>query len=232
MSKQRGKPNALKHGANAKVVLLWGEKYEDYETLRAAYFREYYPDGPSEEYLVQAMFDLDRRRRRLVRYDEIKLQNRQADIRDRNESARHWANMKRLGPRFEVMTSAEEVEEYLATMSPMYRSTILSQWPLGKEGDPTAWGGKIAKGLSAVKVPALHEEGDAFIAALDPLDQLSIDLDLKRLERIDAQFETIFKRLVQTKTTKQALQRLQPKLITISSPNKPAEENKPDEAKC
>ena len=67
MSKQRRKPNAMKHGANAKVVLLWGERFEDYESLQVGFFKEYYPDGPSEEYLVQALVDLVWRRRRVVR---------------------------------------------------------------------------------------------------------------------------------------------------------------------
>jgi hypothetical protein len=177
---------------------------------------------------VQTLVDLDWRRRRLVRYGEIKLQKRLTGIRDDNERARHWTNLIGLANSFEKLTSAEEVEERLSMLSPLYRNTIQSLWPLAKEEDPKAWGAKIAKGLSAQKTPTFYQEGDEFIAVIE---SESIELDLMRLERIDAQFEANFKRLVQTKTVKQALHRLLPKLITISNPNKPAEENKPDGGK-
>ena len=228
MSKQRGKPNALKHGANAEVVLLWGEKYEDYESLQAGSFKEYYPDGPSEEYLVQALVDLVWRRRRVVRYDELKMQKRLNEIRKQNEISRDRANLIALASSFKELTSAEEVEAKLATLSPLYRAVIRTKWPLAKDGDGKEWAAKIAKGLDEWENQDICEEADEFIRAVE---SESIVLDLLRLERIDAQIESTFKRLVQTKTTKQALQRLQPKLITISTPNKPAEENKPDESK-
>jgi hypothetical protein len=43
MSKESKKRNALKHGANAQKVMLWGEKYEDYESLRAELDLEFTP---------------------------------------------------------------------------------------------------------------------------------------------------------------------------------------------
>ncbi len=51
------KRNALKHGANAKEVMLWSEKYEDYESLRADLYLEFTPSGSTEEYLVRALLD-------------------------------------------------------------------------------------------------------------------------------------------------------------------------------
>jgi hypothetical protein len=223
MSKQSGKPNALKHGANAKAVLLWGEKYEDYESLRAAFFKEYYPNGPSEEYLVEALFDLVWRRRRILRYEELQMQKHLTGVRKNNENSPHWANLSKLASAFEKLASAEEVEKQLALIDPLYCNTIRSKWPLAKDGDPKVWGDKIAKGLAAVKIPTVYEEGDEFIVVFE---SASIMLDAMSLERIDAQIETTLKRLVQTKTMKQALDRLHPKLITISHPNKPPEDNK------
>jgi hypothetical protein len=35
--------NALTHGANAKEVVLWSEKYEDYEALRDGLHQEFKP---------------------------------------------------------------------------------------------------------------------------------------------------------------------------------------------
>ena len=57
MSRKGNKSNALKHGANATEVLLWSEKYEDYEALRVGLNLEYCPDGSSEEYFVNNLRD-------------------------------------------------------------------------------------------------------------------------------------------------------------------------------
>jgi hypothetical protein len=43
------KRNAVKHGANTKEVMLWSEKYEDYESLRAGLNQEWTPNGSTEE---------------------------------------------------------------------------------------------------------------------------------------------------------------------------------------
>jgi hypothetical protein len=47
------KHNALKHGANAKEVMLLDKTYKDYESLREGLNREYVPDGTTEEYQVR-----------------------------------------------------------------------------------------------------------------------------------------------------------------------------------
>jgi hypothetical protein len=51
------KRNALKHGANAREVMLWSERYEDYESLRAELYLEFSPLGSTEEYLVQTLLN-------------------------------------------------------------------------------------------------------------------------------------------------------------------------------
>jgi hypothetical protein len=220
MSKQRGKPNALKHGANSQTVLLWGETREDYESLRAGCFDEYCPDGPSEEYLVESLVDLLLRRRRVVRYSEIKLKDRLTRIRTNNKHSPFWERLSSLASPFEKLTSAEEVNKQLAQIGRIHRDYIFKAWPLAKDGDEKTWGAKIAKGLAALTVPAILEKGNQFIAAFDAG---SIEYLLMPLERIDAEIERVLKRLVQTKTMKQALYRLHPQVITISSPNKPNE---------
>jgi hypothetical protein len=63
------KHNALKHGANTKEVMLWNERYEDYEALRAELWLEFSPSGSTEEYLVRTLLDLRWRKRRLECYD-------------------------------------------------------------------------------------------------------------------------------------------------------------------
>jgi hypothetical protein len=72
MSKKR---NALKQRAHAFEVMLWSEKYEDYEALRAGVYEEYPPAGSSEEYEVGTLVDLLWRRRRLDLLERLNLQN-------------------------------------------------------------------------------------------------------------------------------------------------------------
>jgi hypothetical protein len=223
MSKQRGKPNALKHGAYAQKVLLWGETREDYESLRARCFDEYCPDGPSEEYLVESLVDLLVRRGRVVRYSEIKLKDRLTRIRTINHHVPYLERISSFASSFEKLTSAEEVNKQLARIGTSHRDYILEAWPLAKDGDEKTRGAKIAKGLAAMKVPEILEKGKEFVAAFDVN---SIEYLLMPLERIDAEIERVLKRLVQTKSMKQALYRLHPQVITISNPNKPNEGDK------
>jgi hypothetical protein len=69
------KRNALKHRANAKEIMLWSERYQDYESLRAGLNQEYSPDGSTEEYLVRSLLGLCWRRRRLDCHEQITLQS-------------------------------------------------------------------------------------------------------------------------------------------------------------
>src|ERR1700687_6304126 len=89
------KRNALKHGANAKEVMLWSEKYEDYELLRAELHLEFAPSGSTEEYLVRTLLDLRWRRRRLECHEQITIQKRLDKIREENETSRHIENLDR-----------------------------------------------------------------------------------------------------------------------------------------
>ena len=71
MSQPGKKRNALKHGANARAVMLWSEKYEDYEALRAGLYQEWFPQGKTEEHEVNALLGLLWRRQRLVRAEPL-----------------------------------------------------------------------------------------------------------------------------------------------------------------
>src|SRR5258708_3397379 len=58
MSNSSKKRNALKHGVIAPEVMLWSEKYLDYEALRAGLHEEWFPQGNTEEYEVNTLLDL------------------------------------------------------------------------------------------------------------------------------------------------------------------------------
>src|ERR1017187_6989678 len=194
MSKPRKKQNALKHGAHVPEVMLWNEKYEDYEALRAELYLEFAPSGSMEEYLVEVILDLRWRRRRLDRFERAIIQKRLDKIRETNEISRHIENLRSLASLFNQATSVEKVEALFATLSTLYKNIILRDWPLRADEDPNAWGLKIAKGLFAWKVPPRHEQADEFIATINPEEFYPA---LARIERLDLMIDRAVKRLMQ-----------------------------------
>jgi hypothetical protein len=212
MSKSRSKRNALKHGASAQEVMLWSEKYEDYEALRLGLLDEWSPQGKTEEYEVNSLLALLWRRRRLDRYERIKIQKRLSVVREANERSRHIENLRSFAPDFSGAKTVEQVEALLAKLFHLYSNTVRQRWPLQKGEDPQTWGGKIASGLSAWQPPVRHEEADEFIEVVD-LD--TFDQDLARIERLDAMIDRTIKRLMQLKTMKHMHRRLEPRLINI-----------------
>jgi hypothetical protein len=212
------KRNALKHGANAREVMLWSERYEDYEALRAGLYQEFSPTGSTEEYLVRTLLDLRWRRRRLECHEQIVIQQRLDKVREENEHSHHVDNLRSFAPEFREATSVEQVEAVLASVSPMYRNTIYRDWPFKTGDDPQKWGPKIAEGLLAWKPATRHEGADEFIKILD-LDEF--DMALARIERLDAMIDRMIKRLMQVKTMKQMYGRLELKLIDLSAARSP-----------
>jgi hypothetical protein len=208
------KHNALKHGANAKEVMLWSERYEDYESLRADLYLEFTPSGSTEEYLVRALLDLRWRRRRLDCYDQITIQKGLNEIRAQNVTSRAVENLVAFAPEFKGVDSAEKVEAILSSLGSGYSDVIRSRWPFEAGADPVAWGSKVSEALTRWKPATRHEGADEFIKIFD-LD--TFDDDLARIERLDAMIDRTIKRLMQVKTMKQMHDRLEPKLINLSA---------------
>jgi hypothetical protein len=208
------KRNALKHGANAREVMLWSERYEDYKALRDGLYQEFNPSGSTEEYLVRTLLDLRWRRRRLECHEQIVIQQRLDKMRADNENSHHIDNLRSFAPEFGKATSVEQVEAMLARLNPIYRNTIYRDWPFKTGDDPQKWGPKIAEGLLAWKSAPRHEQADEFIKILD-LDEF--DMALARIERLDAMIDRTIKRLMQLKTMKQMHGQLEPNLIEASA---------------
>ena len=179
------KRNALKHGANAKEVMLWSERYEDYELLRAELYLEFAPSGSTEEYLVRTLLDLRWRRRRLDCHEQITIQKRLDKIREENETSRHIENLRSFASEFNEATSVEKVEALLAPLSSLYSNTIRQRWPLQTGEVPNTWG-----------PPRRHEQAYEFMAIVD-LEKF--DMALARIERLDAMIDRTIKRLMQSR---------------------------------
>jgi len=215
------KRNALKHGANATEVMLWSERYEDYEQLRAELYLEFSPSGSTEEYLVRTLLDLRWRRRRLDCYDQITMQKQLNEIREDNETSREIEKLAAVASEFEGADTVEKVEVIFSGLDPGYSEVIRSHWPLEAGADPVAWGSKMRADL-ARRTTVRLEGPDQFIKIFDPD---TFDDDLARIERLDAMIDRTIKRLIQVKTMKQMHARLEPKLIDLSATkNPPAQE--------
>ncbi len=211
------KRNALKHGANATEVMLWSERYEDYEQLRAELYLEFSPSGSTEEYLVRTLLDLRWRRRRLDCYDQITMQKELNEIREDNETSREIEKLAAVASEFEGADTVEKVEVIFSGLDPGYNEVFRSHWPLEEGADPVAWCAKIKADLARWTTKRL-EGPDQFIKIFD-LD--TFDDDLARIERLDAMIDRTIKRLMQVKTMKQMHARLEPKLIDLSATKNP-----------
>jgi hypothetical protein len=210
------KRNALKHGANAREVMLWSEKYEDYESLRTDLYLEFNPSGSTEEYLVRTLLDLRWRRRRLDCYDRITKQKRLNEIREENQASREIEKIAAVASECEGADSVEKVEAILSELE--YGEVIRSHWPLEAGADPVAWYSKIRGDLEQLRPATRHEGAEQFVEIFN-LD--TFDDDLARIERLDAMIDRTIKRLMQVKTMKQMHDRLQPKLINLSATKNP-----------
>src|SRR5260370_29274707 len=142
------KRNALKHGANATEVMLWSERYEDYEQLRAELYLEFTPSGSTEEYLVRTLLDLRWRRRRLDCYDQITMQQQLNEIRENNETSREIEKLAAVASEFEGADTVEKLEVIFSGLDPGYSEVIRSHWPLEAGADPGAWGSKMRADLA------------------------------------------------------------------------------------
>ena len=68
-----------------RQVMLPGEKRADYDALSAAIFEEWAPDGVTERCLVAHYVAFRSRKRRMVQYDQIRLQQQLDKVRQENK---------------------------------------------------------------------------------------------------------------------------------------------------
>ena len=222
------KQNALKHGVYSREVMLPGEKWSDYEALRNAHYDEFMPEGVIEECLVDELFKLRWRKRRMDQYDQIRLRQRAAQLQENNDMSRHRMNLKTFAAEFSNATSVEAVEQILFLLSPLYANTIIGKLPREMFEDPTKWGPAIGKYLSNFKSEEPLEDEALFAEVVDPdLMEKEISRSIRLEEAIDRKIKRIF----QVKAAKQIFPNMrknatsEPKLVSAAvsaNPQPPA----------
>jgi hypothetical protein len=211
------KQNALKHGVYSREVMLPGEKWSDYEALRNAHYDEFMPDGVMEECLVDELFKLRWRKRRMDQYDQIRLRQRAAHLQENNDMSRHRMNLKTFAAEFSNATSVEAVEQILYLLSPLYISVIASRVPCEKFEDPTEWGPAIGKFLLDFTLEEPLEDEALFAEIVDP-DLM--EKEISRSIRLEEAIDRKIKRIIQVKAAKQIFPNMrknatsEPKLIS------------------
>jgi hypothetical protein len=200
MVKARAKKlNALKHGVHSREMILPGERETEYRALRAELYDEYQPDGVSEEFLVDQIFLLMWKKRRLESFNKVRLYDRVVQAHTDNEANRHRKILKGLAPKFREATSVEAVEEIFSALNPVYVEVITGWVPCEKCKDPTQWGPAIGKFLSDLKPEVLQVPG-LFAATVNPN---LMDQELSRSLRLDEAIDRSIKRFFQVKIAKQ-----------------------------
>jgi hypothetical protein len=206
------KHNALKHGAYAEEFMLWGENYSDYESLRSALNKEWAPEGGSEEYLVQRLVKLIWRRQRLDRYEHIKAEQAQEEIRRQSRVLHSLEKVFPLASDFKRARTEAAVEELISVLDKEQASIVRSNWPLDKCELSFEWGPAIADGLSRLEFSRRYEGCAEFARIVE----LTVDDKASASEeRLDASIDRTVKRLLQIKTWKQMYHQLEPKVINI-----------------
>lgn len=168
--------------------------------------------------MVDGLTELRWRRRRLDRYEWLWIEKRLDDIRLQNDASLLVVMLGAIATafKFNEADSLEKVEVLLSQQAPLYANIIRANWPLAAGEDPTTWGPKIAKGIAEMEPIPRCDGRDEFAAATD---FGIIDEALERIERLDAMIDRTVKRLVQTKSMKQILERFEPKPVKPSVTN-------------
>jgi len=85
--KSASSANALKHGLSAAFRVFPGESQQEFDSLAAAYTRDFAPASPHEEFLIRVMAESEWRLRRMRRLETALIEQMTADAGSDNPDA-------------------------------------------------------------------------------------------------------------------------------------------------
>jgi hypothetical protein len=215
MSNRSKLPNALKHGAFAKVAILPGEDPREFEELHFGLIEEWRPEGPTEEDAVLAIANGIWRKRRVQKFREARICRGKIDS---NHPA--YDEARTLCILHEILaTDPDSFDQALNGLSDEQADHLRSKFPRDSFKSGSAWVQAVQQEIKSVLLPAAEDyrrmpavvllERSSWILSEDDLDrELAVD------ERIDLAIERAIKRLIQTKTMKQLVDRNSTMAIT------------------
>jgi hypothetical protein len=213
------KPNAYKHGAFlSSHTVLPGEDEQEYEELLEALTEEWLPDGAAEHEAVLTMADLRWRKTRAQRYRQERLKQNLLDV--KHPSFDESVGLAYFGA---LMLGEPEHFDALAAvfLRPIKIDQLKRKFPRQNFASIKEWAQAIINEVASELDPSSglpkgkRAEFDRISTELDNLGLIGraaltftddvLERELAIDERLDAMFDRVLKRLIQTKAAKQAL---------------------------
>jgi hypothetical protein len=200
-------PNALKHGAFAKVAILPGEDPREFEDLHLGLINEWRPEGPTEEDAVLSIANGIWRKRRLQKFREVQVSRGRLDPRH----AAYDEALTLCGVYNILADKPDRFENAITWLSPEKEAHLRNKFPRHKFKSTSEWVQAVQQEIKSVLLPDANGYTDPPLVLLERSSQIlsedDIDNELAVDERIDLMIERAIKRLIQTKTMKQLLER-------------------------
>ena len=200
-----------------ETTMIAAEKHQEFETLLRELYEEFFPDGKTEEDLVNRLAVLHWERRRLYRSEQFKMEIRQGELNRQLPYAQSVAKIKSHAMEFKTAKLLKQVEALRsgADDAPHEVDDAIEKEPiLEKDRDRNIAGNDFLEEMASL--PAL-ERRDIFLKLVE---EFPITERLKQLEQIDVVIDRTIKRLMQVKTMKQIFRHAEPKVISASQEKK------------
>jgi hypothetical protein len=208
MSELRRKlPNALKHGAFAKVAILPGEDPHEFQELHFGLIIEWRPEGPTEEDAVLSIANGSWRKRRLQKFREARVARRRLDP---NHPA--YDEAWTLCGIYDLLAiKPDRFHQSITYLSEEKAAHLRNKFPQEKFKSTSEWVQAVQKEIKSILLPAANGYTDPPLVLLERssriLSEEDVDHELAVDERLDLMIDRAIKRLIQTKIMKQLLDR-------------------------
>jgi len=205
-------PNALKHGAFAKMMILPWEDPQEFEKLHVALVEEWKPVGATEHDAVLSIAKGMWRKRRMQNFLSSELEGHRADP---NHAAYDEASALRAFSSY-IALAPDEVDIALNGLTARIAEHLRRKFPRGDFQSTSKWARAIQNEVTSVLLPAVERFGfdrsPRVLIARDAafFSQELVKYELAVDERIEAMIDRAVKRLVQAKAMKQMLDTASP----------------------
>ena len=194
-----------------ETTMIAAEKHQEFETLLRELYEEFFPDGKTEEDLVNRLAVLHWERRRLYRSEQVKMEIRQAELNRQLPYAQsHAIDFKRAKLVKEFLSGADDAPHEVD-------DTIEKEPILEKDRDRNTSGNDFLEEMASLPEVGPANGRDIFLKLVE---EFPIIERLKQLEQIDVVIDRTIKRLMQVKTMKQIFRHAEPKVISASQEKK------------
>jgi hypothetical protein len=203
-----------------ETTMIAAEKHEAFETLLRELYEEFFPNGTTEEDLIHRLAVLRWERDRLYRYEQSKMEMRQAELNRQLPYAQYIAKIRSHALEFKTAKLAKEFKAFVsgADDTPHEVDDAIEKEPvIEKDRDPKTSGNDFLEEMASLPEVGPANGREIFLKLVE---EFPITERLKQLEQIDVVIDRTIKRLMQVKTMKQIFRHAEPKVISASQEKK------------